>query len=156
LIINDNYHGYIYCIIFWNLNLQTLYLITNVLLRGMIMRTRKKLMFTISFFILLMIIAGCGTENSGGSSSADNNTGTVTLSWKAPKTNTDGTPLNDLGGYNVYYGPSSGNYTYSVDVGITSGTVISGLGPGTWCFALTAYNHSGFESDYSAELCKTV
>jgi len=122
----------------------------------MIMRIRKKLMFTIWLFILMMIIAGCGTENDGGASSASDNSGTVTLSWKAPKTNTDGTPLNDLGGYNVYYGPSSGNYTYSVDVGITSGTVISGLGAGTWCFALTAYNYSGNESDYSPEVCKTV
>lgn len=43
--------------------------------------------------------------------------GTVSLSWVAPTENTDGTPLTDLAGYNIYYGRSSAQYeqTYAVD-----------------------------------------
>ena len=43
--------------------------------------------------------------------------GTATPSWDAPTTNADGTPLTDLAGYKVYYGPSSGNYSQAIDVG---------------------------------------
>ncbi|MFQ5610302.1 MAG: putative Ig domain-containing protein, partial [Woeseiaceae bacterium] len=33
-------------------------------------------------------------------------TGSVTVSWTAPTLNADGTPLVDLAGYRIYYGPS--------------------------------------------------
>lgn len=36
--------------------------------------------------------------------------GTLSLSWVAPTMNEDGTPLTDLAGYKVYYGPASGQY----------------------------------------------
>ncbi|MEW6586171.1 MAG: hypothetical protein AB1442_11250, partial [Nitrospirota bacterium] len=41
----------------------------------------------------------------------------TTLSWQAPATNEDGTPLTDLAGCKVYYGTVSRNYTQSSDVG---------------------------------------
>ncbi|MGB5739562.1 MAG: putative Ig domain-containing protein, partial [Woeseia sp.] len=39
--------------------------------------------------------------------------GSATLSWVPPTLNTDGTPLNDLAGYKIYWGSESGNYTDS-------------------------------------------
>ena len=39
--------------------------------------------------------------------------GSMTLSWTAPTENTDGSQLNDLAGYKLYYGTSAGNYTKS-------------------------------------------
>ena len=43
--------------------------------------------------------------------------GQATLSWVAPSTNEDGTPLTDLAGYKIYYGTASGNYTQNIDAG---------------------------------------
>jgi len=35
--------------------------------------------------------------------------GSALLSWNAPSTNEDGTPLTDLAGYKIYYGTATGN-----------------------------------------------
>jgi hypothetical protein len=80
----------------------------------------------------------------------------ITLTWNRPNANSDGSDLNDLVGYKIYYGPSSNNYTQSIDVGISTGAVISGLSAGSWCFATTAYDDAGNESDYSNEACTTI
>ncbi|HDH53508.1 MAG TPA: hypothetical protein ENH24_03375 [Nitrospirae bacterium] len=122
--------------------------------------------------VLLLIIFGCGGgggsgssgsgvtasgENSGSSDgSGSTAVSSATLSWDAPTTNSDSTPLTDLAGYKVYYGTSSGNYTQSVDIGNTTGAVVDSLSSGTWCFAVTAYDTSGNESDYSNEVCTSV
>jgi hypothetical protein len=85
-------------------------------------------------------------------------TASVTLSWVAPTTNTDGTPLTNLAGYRVFYGTTSGQYTQTLSVpspGITS-IVVEGLSTGrTWYFATKAVNSSGGESDYSQEVSKS-
>ncbi len=73
---------------------------------------------------------------------------TVTLSWDA---NTE----SDLAGYKVYYGTSSRNYTETIDVGNTTTYQITGLSEGTYYFAVTAYDTSGNESDYSEEVSKS-
>ncbi|MEW6002341.1 MAG: SBBP repeat-containing protein, partial [Nitrospirota bacterium] len=89
----------------------------------------------------------------------------ATLTWDAPTTNVDGTPLTDLAGYKIYYGTLSHNYTVSMDVGgascqeigdITECTyTVDGLPSGTYYFAVTAYNISEYESEYSNEASKT-
>ena len=117
-----------------------------------------------SFFFLiiagfLLVFAGCG--GGGGSSTAIGgygiiSTGMVTLSWEAPTLNIDGSPLADLGGYKIYYGPGSGNYTFTVDIGNSTSTVLSDLTSGTWCFATTSYDASGNESTYSNEVCTEI
>ncbi|NOZ67856.1 MAG: fibronectin type III domain-containing protein [Deferribacteres bacterium] len=137
----------------------------------------------------MLVVAGCGGGGSGGgngsgstsisSDPADTDTGggTVTgsgtalsgaaiLTWTAPETNADGTPLTDLAGYKIYYGRLSGNYTEVKDVGIPSceprgdktecSYTVEGLSSGTWYFAITAYDTSGNESDYSNEVSKEV
>lgn len=98
---------------------------------------------------------GLGDTGSGDSPSDPAATGSVTLSWEAPVLNSDGSELNDLAGYKIYYGSSS-NYTNSIDVGNYTSASISSLSSGSWCFATTAYDSSGNESAYSNESCTTI
>jgi len=59
----------------------------------------------------------------------------------------------DITGYRIYYGQESRSYTNVVDVGNYTSCVIADLEDGeTYFFAATAYNTSGFESDYSNEI----
>ena len=63
----------------------------------------------------------------------------VSLSWTAPTTNQDGTSLNDLAGYKVYYGLATRSYDVAVDTGLSTSAVLSGLQDGrTYYFAVTA------------------
>jgi hypothetical protein len=119
--------------------------------------------------IMMIIIAvaafGCGGGGGGGDGSSSGVSGSsspslvsspgqsVSLSWEAPTTNSDGSSLDDLSGYKIYYGTSSGNYSQSIDVGDSTSASISSLSSGTWCFAVTAYDTSGNESSYSDEVC---
>lgn len=97
----------------------------------------------VTLFILLMVIYGHAES--------------VSLTWDAPTTNTDATPLTDLAGYNIYYGTSTGVYGSPVDVGHTRCAVISGLTVGTtYYFAATAYDISANESAYSNEVSKLI
>jgi len=98
------------------------------------------------FLTLLLALSGCG-GGGGGSSS------TTALTWEAPTMNEDGTPLTDLAGYKVYYGTSPEDYTESIDVGNVTVATIDSLSSGMWCFAVTAYDISGNESNYSNEAC---
>lgn len=79
-------------------------------------------------------------------------TSSVTLQWDAPTTNADGTPLTDLAGYKLYYGPSSGNYIKNIDVGNVTTYKASALPDGSYYFVVTAYDTGGNESDYSNEV----
>jgi len=81
--------------------------------------------------------------------------GQATLSWDPPTTNADGTPLTDLEGYKVYYGTLSGNYSQNIDAGNVT-TYTANLSDGTYYFAVTAYDTSRNESDYSNEVNKTI
>jgi hypothetical protein len=77
----------------------------------------------------------------------------VTLSWDAPTTNTDGTPLTDIAGYKVYYGTEYGNYTQNIDVGNVTTYKVANLTEGlTYYFAVTAYDTSANESTYSNDV----
>ncbi|NOZ80680.1 MAG: hypothetical protein GXP63_03320 [DPANN group archaeon] len=122
----------------------------------------------ISLTMILLALSGCGAGDSGitgltgdGSSSADDLTN-AKLQWDAPTTNEDGTPLTDLKGYKVYFGPSSGDYQYSIDVGdetsVPLSTIVDSLDdiPPTLCVVVTAYDTYGNESDYSNEVCKDI
>ena len=59
----------------------------------------------------------------------------------------------DLAGYIVYYGTTSRDYQYDVDIGDETSVTISGLVHGKkYYFAVTAYDIDGNESAYSAEI----
>ncbi len=71
----------------------------------------------------------------------------VTLSWD-PKTDTG------LSGYKVYYGTSSRAYSASVSVGNVTTYTLTGLGYGTYYFAVAATYSTGAESGQSNEVSK--
>ncbi len=113
--------------------------------------------------ILMFVLPGCGA--GGGGSYTTNVLTNAKLEWDAPTTNEDGTPLTDLKGYKLYYGPPSGDYTGSIDIGDTRSveiaTIIDSIydtlpTSGTVCFAVTAYDTLGNESDYSNEVCGDI
>jgi Putative Ig domain len=85
-------------------------------------------------------------------------TGSATVSWTPPTTNTDGSPLTNLAGYRVRWGPAAGNYPNSVtlnNAGLTS-YVVGNLVPGTYYFVVTALNSTGAESQVSNMASKTI
>ena len=84
--------------------------------------------------------------------------GSATLSWTAPTTRTDGSPLTNLSGYKIFYGRMSGIYDYQIDInnpGVLT-YVIENLASGDWYFALTAYDSAGVESDRSNEVVRQI
>ena len=84
--------------------------------------------------------------------------GTATLSWLAPTTNTDGAPLTDLAGYVIYYGTSATALSGTIQltsVGLQT-YVIPNLTPGTWYFAVKAVASTGVESALSVIVTKTI
>jgi len=84
--------------------------------------------------------------------------GSATISWTPPTTNSDNSPLTNLGGYRIYYGTSSSNLTQVLNLpnpGISRG-VVENLAPGTWYFAVTSYNTSNVESGRSNVTSKTI
>ena len=81
----------------------------------------------------------------------------TTLSWTPPTQNEDGTTLEDLAGYKIYWGTTPGVYTNSasVDAGLTT-YVVENLAPGTYEFVATAINSAGVESRYSNPATKVL
>jgi Fibronectin type III domain len=84
--------------------------------------------------------------------------GTATLSWNAPTTNTDGTPVTALAGYHIYYGATQGAMTqsFAVNGAGTSSYEITGLTAGTWYFSVTADAADGTEGPPSDIGSKTI
>ena len=120
---------------------------------------RLSVLFLTAVIVVTFFLIGCG----GGVSTTDVQpgsnppaTGAATLTWAAPSTNVDGTPLTSLSGYKVYYGSTPGVYT-SIDVGYTSSYQVVGLTKGQmYYFAVTAYDTNGNESDFSSIATKVV
>jgi hypothetical protein len=90
--------------------------------------------------------------NAAGSSS-----GSATLSWTPPTSNTNGSTLSNLAGYRIYYGTSSSNLSRTITVANAGVTryVVPDLAAGTWYFAVRAYTTSG-ESVNSNTGSKTI
>jgi hypothetical protein len=84
--------------------------------------------------------------------------GVATLTWTAPTLNADGSPVTDLAGYHVYYGLSASALTnvVAVDNAASTSYVVNNLAPGTWYFAVTAFNSDNIESGLSATVPVTL
>jgi hypothetical protein len=81
--------------------------------------------------------------------------GSLSVSWSAPTENVDGTPLDDLNGYRVYYGDFSGSYVGSQEVADSLATTTNlTLAAGQYYVAMTAIDIDGNESDFSNEVLK--
>ena len=131
--------------------------------RGII--TKHETVRTGILISLLMLffftVSACPGGKSGGAGKNSIPTsisiGNGKLSWAAPATYTDGSPLT-VAGYKVYYGAASGVYDGVIDINaqLPNGDV-SSLPTGTsatFYFAVTAYDAPGIESDYSNEVSK--
>ena len=84
--------------------------------------------------------------------------GSATLSWTPPTENEDGTAIIDLAGYRIYWGTTPGSYPNSVTInnpGVVM-FVVENLVPGSYEFAVTAFNTAGVESVYSNTATKIV
>lgn len=131
----------------------------------------------IGVFAIIMLLFGHGLYGCGGTETMDEGsaadptvpsgpsnptdptdpgTNSLMLGWTAPTTNEDGSPLDDLAGYRLYYGRASREYGYAVNVHKDyTEAEIDGLDEGTWYIAVTAYDYFGNESDYSNEINHT-
>jgi len=129
----------------------------------MLQLTFKRLPVYIAF---LFILAGCGEgSDSSGSSSVSSEAsvvpkgdGTALVSWTPPTENTDNSALTDLAGFKIHYGTFPGEYSKTITLnnpGLTS-YLVEGLGASDWFFAITAFNSSNVQSEYSAEVFKTI
>ncbi|MFO0752337.1 MAG: fibronectin type III domain-containing protein [Thermodesulfovibrionales bacterium] len=79
----------------------------------------------------------------------------TTLSWDAPTTNTDGSPLERPGRIQGLL-RTAPPYSPPVTVGNVTSYTISGLSGGTYYFAVTAYDAAGNESSYSNEVSRVL
>lgn len=126
------------------------------------MRRIRRLILTVSIWMLFSGMAAFAVAPADPaylrpiSLSINQEDGSVTLAWDA---NTE----TDLKGYKIYWGLSSGTYgvphvvllTALADVSSPS-YQLTGLGNGTWYFAVTAFNFAELESGYSNEVSATI
>lgn len=82
----------------------------------------------------------------------------ATVELQAPNVRIDGTSLDNLAGYRIYYGKSAARldrYVEIPDARLTSAQV-SELTPGTWYFVATAYDANGIESPFTDVASRTI
>ena len=102
---------------------------------------RKKGILISSFFLLFAFVF-LGQVQYGFAAG-------VTLAW-------DPITQAELAGYKIYVGTSSRNYGTGIDVGNVTRYTVTALGPGTYYFAVTAYDVTGRETGYSNEVSETI
>jgi len=79
------------------------------------------------------------------------------VNWGAPTTSADGSPLNDLAGYRLYYGTKTSQYSNTIDVGNLQTYTVLGLVAGSnYYFAVSAYDTAGNESELSTEWIHSI
>jgi hypothetical protein len=112
--------------------------------------------------VIASLLSGCNDPGPDPASistpSASDGSRTATVSWDAPTTNNNGTPLTDLAGYRIYYGSSPEELSHTVQIS-TVGLqtyVIDDLEAGTWYFAVRAVATNGTESTLSDIAAKTI
>ena len=68
-----------------------------------------------------------------------------------PTTQTNGSTLADLAGYRIHYGKSVTSLDKTIEIRnpSVSSYVVEGLAPGTYYFAVTAFNSRNLESERS-------
>lgn len=84
--------------------------------------------------------------------------GQVTLTWKAPTQNTDGSALTDLAGYKIYRSTTLatlGDSFVQVAAGIST-YIVEGLSNATYYFGVKAFNSKGIDSAMSNSASKVV
>jgi Fibronectin type III domain len=124
------------------------------------MKQRHRFPMVTLFSIFCALLAACGEDDPAAAANEPTGfgTGSATLSWTPPTQNTDGSPLNNLAGYRIYWGTSAGSYAHSVTVnnpGLAT-YVVTELAPAQWYFVVTAYSAAGAESGNSNSATKNI
>jgi hypothetical protein len=122
--------------------------------------------------VMLAMLCGCGDDDNKSASQApppggsapppppaaspaptppSSQPGAAILEWTVPTTQTNGSTLADLAGYRIHYGKSAAALDQTIEVRNPSVSryVIEGLKPGTYYFAVTAFNTRNHESERS-------
>lgn len=104
---------------------------------------------------MILALSSCG---NGGGSESGGSTNVAKISWAPTTTNADGSSLDNLAGYKIYYGTSSGNYTEMIEITDPQPNeyTIENLTPATYYFVVTAFDVLGNESYYSNEVSKQI
>ena len=123
---------------------------------------KNELCMWVPWVAVASLLSGCNDPGPDPASlsarSHSQGSRTATVSWDAPTTNNNGTPLTDLAGYRIYYGSSRENLSHTVKIS-TVGLqtyVIDDLEAGTWYFAVRAVASNGTESTLSDIAAKTI
>jgi hypothetical protein len=108
---------------------------------------------------LCLIIVGCTGNDSGSEvviASSEGGNESLRLAWDPP-TDQNGNPQPQVVGYALYFGPTSGVYVESIDVGFYTTLTLLDLQPNRpYYFVVTAYDRWENESDFSNEVCTIV
>lgn len=77
--------------------------------------------------------------------------GSANLTWTIPTRRTDNAPLDNLDGFNIYYGQTPGDYANKIKVNnsTVSNYLVDNLSAGQWFFVITAVDTDGLESNPS-------
>ncbi|MGE0030329.1 MAG: hypothetical protein AB7T20_04350, partial [Steroidobacteraceae bacterium] len=102
--------------------------------------------------------AAVATDCLGRPVSVPPPTGTAQLSWQAPSTRTDGSPLDDLQGYRIKYGLAPDQLRCLVEIRDPAVTTwkVPGLSLGTWYFAVVSFDSGFVESELSGIVSKQI
>ena len=84
--------------------------------------------------------------------------GFATVAWNTPEESADGSALNDLAGFKVYYGTALGDYPQVINIDDPAATSyrVENLASGRHYFAVTAYDINDSESAPSAAASKVI
>jgi len=122
----------------------------------------RRLAWAVACLAVAAQLGGCRDPGPGTAPtvppSSTGGPGSATLSWQAPTSNSNDTPLTDLAGYRIYYGSSPERLSHTVQlktIGLQT-YVIDDLEPGTWYFAVRALAANGSESNLSEIVVKTI
>jgi hypothetical protein len=98
------------------------------------------------------LMTACGGAENAGGSAASVSLNRAGLAWD---------PVTDpnVRGYRVYYGTGPGAYLQPPGQGLNASATayaVTNLQPGTYYFAVTAYDISNIESGFSNEVSKNI
>ncbi len=122
------------------------------------MGTSSVTLYLIVSAVCSLALVGCAGSDGGAGDAQqivldDGGTQTLQLAWDPPR-DSNGNPQGNAAGYYLYYGPDSGTYDVSIDVGLQATVVLSNLlVEQPYYFVVTAYDDLGNESDFSNEVC---
>ena len=84
--------------------------------------------------------------------------GRAVLTWNAPLTRTDGSPIGELSGYKIRYGEKPDDLRCLIEIGDPKATSwkVTDLSPGTWYFAVVSVDSARVESKPSDVVSRQI